>query len=113
MTYLPSDYIKSEYKYTLSDGVIRVITNKNCYQNYNSTYCDCYDIYLNNDYLVSNTINCNNNPTNYITSENFTSDFYYRKDFDSILVIFLILSIFIIYIPYRVLSRIFGRWLRV
>lgn len=113
MYYLPNNLINSNYKYTISNGVIRVITNNNCYQNYNSTYCDCYDVYLNNDYLVSNSVSCNFNPTSYITSERFTDDFYYRIDFDSILIIFLIMSIVVIYIPFKIFTRTFGRWLRV
>lgn len=113
MTYLPTEYINSNYKYTISNGVIRVITNNNCYQNYNSTYCDCYDVYINNDYLVSNSTSCNNTPATYVSSNTFTDDFYYRVDFDKILIIFLIMSIFIVLIPLKVFSRLFGRWLRV
>ncbi len=113
MTYLPADLINSNFKYTVSNGIIRVITNNNCYQNYNSTLCDCYDVYLNNDYLVSNSFSCNYNPSSFLSSNKFTDDFYYRTDFDSILIIFLILSIFIFLIPYKVFSRCFGRWLRI
>lgn len=39
-----------------------------------------------------------------------TSDYYYRNDFDSILVIFLIMCIFIVYIPIKVCSRFFRRF---
>lgn len=42
-----------------------------------------------------------------------TDSFYYRNDFSSILIIFLIMFIFVIYFPYRVISRFFGRWLKV
>lgn len=38
-----------------------------------------------------------------------TSDFWYRNDLDSILLIFLILSIFIIYLPLKIVFRIFRR----
>lgn len=109
MTYLPSQYINSNYKYTLSNGVIRVITDDNCYQNYNSTYCDCFDIYLNNDYLVSNSVACNNNPTSYITSVNFTDEVYYRIDIADILITFTIISMFCFGIPLLLFSRFFKK----
>lgn len=41
-----------------------------------------------------------------------TTDFYYRADFNEILVCFFIISIFIIYLPYKLISRAFGRWLK-
>lgn len=109
LTYLPTELINSKYKYTLSDGVIRVITNNNCYQNYNSTYCDCYDVFLNNDYMVSNVINCNNAPTNYVTSVRFTDDYYYRKDISDILLTFLIIIIIGFGIPLALILRFFKK----
>lgn len=42
-----------------------------------------------------------------------TNDVYYRSDFDSVLIIFLILFIFIIVLPYKIMSRAFGRWLKI
>lgn len=39
-----------------------------------------------------------------------TNDFYYRVDFDKILVIFLIVSIFIVFIPLKVCSKFFRRF---
>lgn len=39
-----------------------------------------------------------------------TSEVYYRNDFDSILIIFLILCIFVVYIPLRVFMRFFRRF---
>ena len=38
-----------------------------------------------------------------------TSDVWYRNDLDSILLIFLILSIFVIYLPLKVVFRFFRR----
>lgn len=40
-----------------------------------------------------------------------TNDFYYRNDFADILFIFLVFAIFIIYIPIRIFSRLFRRFL--
>lgn len=41
-----------------------------------------------------------------------TSSVYYRNDFDSILVITFILLIICFYFPYKIISRIFGRWFK-
>lgn len=48
-----------------------------------------------------------------LDSSLFTEEVYYRNDFDKVLIIFLILFIFIIYFPYKIISRLFGRWLKV
>lgn len=46
-----------------------------------------------------------------LSSSDLTSEVYYRNDFDSILIIFLILSIFGFYIPIKIFSRLFRRFL--
>lgn len=48
-----------------------------------------------------------------LSTDSITSDVYYRNDFDSILIIFSILFIFIIAIPFKIMSRAFGRWLKI
>lgn len=45
-----------------------------------------------------------------IDNNNITSDIYYRNDFDSILIIFLILFIFIILIPFKIFLTFFRRF---
>lgn len=114
-TYMPSDLLNSNYHYYISNDYYQVITNNNCYTNYNTTYCDCFNVYFDNDYLVSNSYSCNINSYNNvsISYSNFTSEFWYRLDITQILIIFLILFIFIIKYPYRIFSRLFGRWLKV
>lgn len=110
MTYLPTDSINNNFKYTINNDYIRVYTDNNCYTQYNSTYCDCYYIYPKIDYLQSETTSCNvSNLSNVVSHTNFTDNFYYRIDFDSILVMFLIMSIFIIYIPIKIFSKIFRK----
>lgn len=42
-----------------------------------------------------------------------TDSVYYRNDFDSILIIFIILIIFCFYYPFKIIGRAFGRWLRI
>lgn len=48
-----------------------------------------------------------------LPSSSITNEVYYRNDFDSILIIFLVLFIFIIALPFKVMSRAFGRWLKI
>lgn len=48
----------------------------------------------------------------YNNYSNFTFDVFYRNDLDSILIIFLILILILIIFPFRLLSRLFGRWLK-
>ena len=45
-----------------------------------------------------------------LSSNDVTSNVYYRNDLDSILIIFFIMSIFIIYIPIKVFMRLFRRF---
>ena len=113
MTYLPSDYINANYSYVLSSNSYQVRTNNNCYTQYTSTYCDCYDIYYNNDYLVSNSYSCTiSNNSHIIDYTNFTDNFYYRLDFDKILIIFFIIVLLCYYLAFKPISRAFGRWLK-
>lgn len=109
MTYLPAEYINTNYKYRLQGDYYTIITNRNCYTQYSTTYCDCYNIYPKLDYIVSESTSCNYNPNSYTTSTSFTDNFYYRIDFASILLMFLIMSIFIIYLPLKVFSKIFRK----
>ena len=92
-----------------SEGVIRAyeeIPKNNQTINYR-------DYYINSDYIFRNG---SQNFSQYTTlptclsSDVVTSEVYYRIDFDKILVIFLILSIFIFYIPLRVVLRMFRRF---
>lgn len=45
-----------------------------------------------------------------LSSSEVTSNVYYRNDLDAILTIFLIMSIFIFYIPIKVFMRLFRRF---
>ena len=44
-----------------------------------------------------------------LTNDVLTDNFYYRNDFDSILVIFFIMSIFAFYLPLRLFMKLFKR----
>ena len=75
--YIPSEYINENYKYTLNQDEITIITNENCYTNYNNQYCDC--IKYNEKYnIVTERYQCNRNPSNYIiSSSQLTEDVNY------------------------------------
>lgn len=45
-----------------------------------------------------------------LDNSNLTSSVYYRNDFDSILVIFLIMCIFCFYLPLKIFVRLFRRF---
>ena len=36
--YIPNEYINQNYKYTIAGDEITIITNENCYKNYNNQY---------------------------------------------------------------------------
>lgn len=75
------------------------------------------DFYINSHYLQKTGIqsfgNWNSSLPTCLNSNSITNEVYYRNDFDSILIIFLILFIFIIVLPYKIMSRAFGRWLKI
>lgn len=109
-TYLPTNSINSNYKYTANNDYFRVYTNENCYTQYSSTYCDCYYIYPKLDYLQSEKTSCNvSNINSSISYTEFTDNYYYRIDFVNILLMFFIMSIFIIYIPVKLVSKVFRK----
>lgn len=71
--YIPTEYINQNYKYTINQDEITIITNENCEMNYNSQYCDC--IRYNEKYnIVTNRYQCNRNPNNYIINSNQLTD---------------------------------------
>lgn len=77
--YIPSEYINKNYKYTISGDEITIITNNNCYNNYNNEYCDC--MRYNERYnIITETYQCNRNQSNYILNNSqLTSDINYSE----------------------------------
>lgn len=111
MYYLPQRFINSGYHYTINNYYYTIRTNENCYTQYNTTYCDCYDIYFNNDYLTTQAYTCNYNQNVNISYANFTSDYWYKNNIKDSLLIFIILAIVIIIVPWKIFKRLFGRFL--
>lgn len=93
----------------LNNGYIRVYD----YAPYPNTTVGYIDYFVDKDYMTrvgeqsfgnySYSVNCQ-------PHDNFTTDVFYRVDFDRILVILLILSIFILGIPLCVFKRFFRRF---
>ena len=112
--YIPSILVNSNYLYKPIDNYIVVYTNNNCYNNYSQQYCDCYSLYPNYNYVISDVYSCRvDNVTGVIPySKVISSNRYYRNDMPSILLMTFILLILCFYFPYKIISRLFGRWLK-
>lgn len=90
MTYLPSDLINQNYTYFTNGTYYIIKTNNNCYSQYNSVYCDCINVYPEQDYLRSNVYTCSTSNNNQLAYTNFTDVLSYRLDFDKICVMIFI-----------------------
>lgn len=72
------------------------------------------DYYINSNYIYtegSQTFSQYTTIPTCINSDKLTDSIYYRNDFDSILIILLIMSIFIFLIPFKIICRLFRRFL--
>lgn len=109
--YVPS-FTNNSCAHIQSSDVIRVYDSN---PQYNSTihYVDYYikSSYISNDGYATFG-NYSTLPT-CINNADLTSDFYYRNDLSNILVIFFIILIVCFYFPFKIFSRMFGRWLKV
>lgn len=106
--YVPN-YNTSNCVILYNSETIRVYDTK---PTYNSTiyYTDYYihsDYYSNRGYTTFSQYSTL--PT---CRTDITTDFYYRVDFDRILIIFLIIVIMCYYLAFKPISRLFGRWLK-
>lgn len=74
------------------------------------------DYYINSHYVYNNGVQQFNQystlPT-CIDVSNITTNVFYRNDIDSILIVFLIILLVCFYFPYRIISRMFGRWFKI
>lgn len=114
MYYMPQDLINSNYLYNINNNYIVIRTRSNCYYNYNTEYCDCYNIYPELDYMRTTSYSCiyatqNSN----IPYTAFSSSHWYRIDTYKSLLMFLIIFLFTFYLGYKIISRLFGRWLKI
>ena len=110
LVYVP-EYNEGNCAYILNSDVIRVYNS----QPQHNTTISYKDYYIKSSYIYndgSTTFSNYSTLPTCIADSRITTEVYYRNDFDSILVIFFIILIFCFYFPYRIISRIFGRWLK-
>lgn len=108
--YVPN-YQNGNCAYIYSSDVIRVYDS----QPRQNTTIAYKDYYIKSSYIYNEGSTTFSNysilPT-CINSSRITTDVYYRNDLASILIIFFIIILVCFYFPFRVLSRMFGRWLK-
>ena len=107
--YLPS-FTSSNCIVILDKDTIRVYDNLPSSTGISYTFTDYY---INSHYLKKTGSEVLDLIPSCETQTNFTTDVYYRNDFADILFIVFVFFIFVIYMPYRIISRAFGRWLKV
>lgn len=108
MIYVP-EYERGNCLVVTSSDVIRVYetTPRN-----NSTI-QYRDYYIKSNYIYNDGVA---NFTNYSTlpvcrsSDTISTEFWYRNDLASIMIIFIIMAIFIVKIPLKVVGRLFRRF---
>lgn len=97
--YMPSEYINSNYIYFYNNNDIIVNTRQNCYNQYNTTYCDCFHVFINNNYVTSNTYQCSTTSNNSIISyDRFSSDIFNLPNFSNIFIIYISIVVICVYI---------------
>lgn len=107
--FLPVSVNNNNCAYINNNDVIRVYSTRGTNQYVNFT-----DYYINNHYISNTGVSYIGNNFNYncMNTNDFTTDYWYRNDLPEILFIFVILFIFIIFIPFKIMIRPFGKWLK-
>lgn len=100
MIYVPTEYLNYSCK-VVNNGYIRVYTN--------STNTNWVDIYINQDYMIKEGYSNYSQNVVCDSVNQYTDNFYYRIDFPSILIMFVIFVIFTCYIPYKIFMLLFRR----
>lgn len=67
--YLPEEYLNENYTYYLNGNNILILTNRNCYTNYNTSYCDCIT-YNPEMKIITEARSCNTNQNLYEINSN-------------------------------------------
>lgn len=108
LIFVPYDTTYDECYVVQSEGVLRGYDTTPR----NNTSYNYRDYYVNSNYIYRDG---SGSWSQYSTlpvcldSNLITNNFYYRVDFDKILIMFVIMSIFIIYVPVKVFSKLFKR----
>lgn len=101
--YIPSQFLDKSCKIVNND-YIRVYDTTNLNQSN-----VVYDIYVNQDYMIKQSTANYSASTVCDTLNTYTDDWFYRVDLHNILTCILILSIFLILIPFQIFFRLFKR----
>lgn len=110
MIYVPV-YNSSNCVVIRDKDTIRIYDTQPTY-NSNNYYTDYY---INSHYIFNNGYQQFNQYSTLPTCINhnlLTTNVFYRNDIDSILIIFLILLLICFLFPYKIISRMFGRWFK-
>ena len=111
MIYVPQNDTYKYCPYVVNANSIRVYDRQ---PQINSS-ANSRDYYYNGSYLYTDgqqTWNQYSTTPHCLSSSEVTSNVFYRNDIDKILVCFIILLIIGFYFPYKIISRMFGRWLK-
>lgn len=92
----------------LNNGYIRVY-QRTPQTNSTISYTDYFVNYNYMSRTGSQTFGSYSANVNCVSHDQFTTDYYYRLDFPNILIMFIIMAIFIIYIPFKIWSKLFKR----
>ena len=110
--YLPDEIDNSQCVVFQSDNVLRVYDSvpRGTIEN-GVTYIDYY---LDYNYLKTNgTVNFDLNTSfDCMDINQFTTDKWDRPDIWQSLICFIIIAIICLWIPFKLISRLFGRWLK-
>lgn len=102
--YLPSDLVNKSCK-VVNENYVRVYDNNN--------YTSWTDVYFRSGYYLKRGTSQYGNTNVVCDNVNTYSDsIFYRTDLANSLIIFLIISIFCFWLPFKIVGRAFGRWLR-
>lgn len=111
--YLPIEVTQNQCPVVVSDGHIRVYDRVPNGTNINNVRY--WDFYVRENYLETTATTNYSSYTSYncIDRTQFTTDFWYRPDIWQSLLCFVIIGGIGIYLPYKIISRLFGRWLKI
>ena len=98
--YLPTEYVDSPCK-VINNGYIRAYTN--------SSLTEYVDIYLNQGYMLKQGTYSYGYSGQCDTINTYTDNFYYRTDFPDILFMFLVFVLFGMYLPFRIIRRLYKK----
>lgn len=108
--YVP-EYSSSNCVHVQSSDIIRVYASTPV-QNSTISY---KDYYIRSSYLYntgSTTFSNYSTLPTCVSSSDITTNVFYRNDIADIMITFFILLLVCFYFPYRIVSRLFGRWFK-